>query len=281
MSNVSDFEQKFAHLAHSPALDHFLAATKYVHWSFDEPSGAMLKADVDGAAVSAFDARLEDVSDGVLTGIRSEGKWQRALRFNGHLFARAAFPGISGSSPHTIAFWVRIPEDTLLSSAYAMVSWGANSRKLGTHPVHIGWNRNPTEGTVGVLRTDYGGGFALGATPLRDGRWHHVAVVFVPGENAQTPVEVKQYVDCRFEGEGRPSPPGTEISARFQEENTTKVGDTIWLGCRLGLNGPRKDRFRGEMDELSVADCALEPREIVLLMKYNKPFPSDLAEAGK
>ena len=42
-----------------------------------------------------------------------------------------------------------------------MVAWGVNSSKLGSHPVHIGWNRNPTEGTVGVLRTDYGGGYAI------------------------------------------------------------------------------------------------------------------------
>jgi hypothetical protein len=162
-----------------------------------------------------------------------------------------------------------------------MVAWGVNSSKLGSHPVHIGWNRNPTEGTVGVLRTDYGGGFALGATPLRDGRWHHVGVVFVPGDDPNTPVEVKQYVDGRFEGEGKPSPPGTEISAKFREKDVTKIGDTVWLGCRLGNKGPRKDRFRGEMDELCIADRALGPREIVSLMKDNKPPQLELADAGK
>ena len=45
----------------------------------------------------------------------------------------------------------------------------------------------PTEGTVGVLRTDYRGGFALGATPLRDGRWQCVSSqstkILRPGEN--------------------------------------------------------------------------------------------------
>ena len=281
ISNVSDLEQKFARFSRSPTLDHFALATDYVHWAFDEPGGDLLKADGFGQPLSLYNGRLEAVSEGVLATVRTEGRWQRALRFNGHLFAKAAFPGISGSSPHTVAFWIRVPEDMLLSSAYAMVAWGANSQKLGSHPVHIGWNRNPTEGTVGVLRTDYGGGFALGATPLRDGRWHHVAVVFVPGEDANTPVEAKQYVDGRFEGEGKPSPPGTEVSAKFREENTTPIGDTLWLGCRLGNNGPRKDRFRGEMDELCIADRALGPREIVLLMRDNKPFESELAEAKK
>jgi hypothetical protein len=279
ISNVRDPEEKFARSTQSPALDHFMPATAYVHWSFDEPGGNLLKADVFGQPLSAFDARIEGVSEGVLAMVRTQGRWQRALRFNGHLFASASFPGISGSLPHTVAFWVRIPEDMLLSSAYAMVAWGGNGKKLGSHPVHIGWNRNPTEGTVGVLRTDYGGGFALGATPLRDARWHHVAVVFVPGEDADTPVEVKQYVDGRFEGEGKPSPPGTEVSAKFRDENANKIGDSIWLGCRLGNNGPRKDRFQGEMDELCVADRALRPNEIVLLMRDNKPFPPELAAA--
>ena len=277
ISNVSDRKEKFAHFNQPVPLDHFAATTEYVHWSFDEAGGDVLKADAFGEPLSRFDARLAEVSDAVLATVRTEGRWQHALRFNGHLFAKAAFPGISGTSPHTVAFWVKVPEDASLSSAYAMVAWGANSKKLGSHPVHIGWNRNPTEGTVGVLRTDYGGGFALGATPLRDGRWHHVAVVFVPGEDVNTPVEAKEYVDGRFEGEGKPSPQGTEVAAKFREENTTTVGDAVWLGCRLGAGGPRKDRFRGEMDELCIADRALEPREIVQLMKENRPARSELA----
>ena len=88
-------------------------------------------------------------------------------------------------APHTLAFWVKVPEDVHLPNAYAMVAWAVSSKKLGSHPVHIGWNRNPAEGTIGVLRTDYGGGFALGATPLRDGRWHHVAIVFSPDPDPQ------------------------------------------------------------------------------------------------
>jgi ferric-dicitrate binding protein FerR (iron transport regulator) len=281
VSKVSDPEQKFARFSQPMALDHFHPATAYVHWSFDEPGGSVLKADNFGAALSAFDARVEEASDTVIETVRTEGRWQRALRFNGHLLAKAVLPGISGSSPHTVAFWVKVPEDAHLPNAYAMVAWGMSSRKLGSHPVHIGWNRNPTEGTVGVLRTDYGGGFALGATPLRDGRWHHVAVVFVPGEESDAPVDVKQYVDGRFEGEGKPSPPGTEISAKFSEEQTTALGDTLWLGCRVGINGPRRDRFRGEMDELCIANRVLEPQEIVQLMKTNTPLPTELAALRK
>ena len=281
MARWSRSEQKFARVAQPVPLDRFAPLTKYVHWSFDEPDGALLKADGFGADLAAFDARLQGVSEAVLPSVRTEGRWQRALRFNGHHFARAALPGISGNQPHTVAFWVKVPEGVQLSSAYAMIAWSSNNRKLGSHPVHIGWNRNATEGTIGVLRTDYGGGYALGATPLRDGRWHHIAVVFVPGEDEETPVEVKQYVDGRFEGEGKPSPPGTEVAEKFRQPNASTIADILWLGCRIGNDGPRRDRFRGEMDELCIADGALAPQQIVQLMKDNRPLPPDLAAVTK
>ena len=136
---------------------------------------------------------------------------------------------------------------------------------MGSHPFQIVWNRNPDDGPMGVLRTDYGGGYALGATPLRDGRWHHVAIVFMPRDDAARPMEVKQYVDGRFEGEGRPSPRGSDVFGQ------TGSG-TIWLGCRLRTKGDgvSAERFEGELDELFIADRALDPREIVRLIASNQ-----------
>jgi hypothetical protein len=282
MSEVDDSEEKFVRYTQTVPLDRFTPATGYVHWSFDEANGRHVKADRAGLFLSQFDARLEGVPNNVAAQVRTEGRWQGALKFDGSLFAKAAFPGLSGSSPRTVAFWVKVPEDALLSDAYAMVAWRAESKKLGSRPVHISWNRNPAQGTVGVLRTDYGGGYALGATPLRDGRWHQITVVFVPGEDTTTPVQVKQYVDGRLEGEGNPSPPGSRGGAIVPNaEEITAVNDTLWLGCRLGGNGPRKERFRGEMDELFIADRALEPREIVQLLKDNLPPQTELAALKK
>lgn len=281
MSKVNDPEQKFALLNRPVSLDHFAAATVYRHWSFDEADGERIQADSLGLPVPAYDAHVEAASEGVVSTLRTPGHFQSALGFNGHLYARADFPGLSSAAPHTVAFWVKVPEDVHLPNAYAMLAWAVSSKKLGSHPVHIGWNRNPAEGTIGVLRTDYGGGFALGATPLRDGRWHHVAIVFSPDPDPNSNVDVKQYVDGRFEGEGKPSPPGTEVSAKFSTPQASEVSDILFLGCRIGNAGPRKDRFRGEMDELWVADGALGPREIVELMKFNRPPRAELASAKK
>jgi ferric-dicitrate binding protein FerR (iron transport regulator) len=287
VSNVHDSEGKFARFTQSVQLDHFLPPTDYVHWSFNETNGQNFSADSFGIQLDKHDMRLKAAtSKSEMALAYVDGRWQGALNFNGHYYAKAAFPGLSGNSPRTVAFWVKVPTNAQLPDAYAMVAWRAESQKLASRPVHICWNRNPAEGTVGVLRTDYGGGFALGTTALLDGRWHHIAVAFVPGENLNTPVQVKQYVDGRLEGEGYPSPPGEKdeypniYAANTSADDPTTVNDTLWLGCRLGLSGARKNRFHGAMDELFIANRALEPREIVELMKNNQPLQTALVAAA-
>ena len=52
-------------------------------------------------------------------------------------------------------------------------------------------------------------------------------------------------------------------------ENTA-LADLVWLGCRIGPTGLRPERFRGELDELFIADRGLEPQEIVSLMNENR-----------
>jgi ferric-dicitrate binding protein FerR (iron transport regulator) len=277
VSSINNSEQKFARFTQSVSLDHFIPPTDYMHWSFNEADGSIFKADASGEPFDAANAQLENISSSEFATAHGPGRWGNALQFDGRLFAKAAFPDISGTSPHTVVFWVKVPKDANLSNAYAMVAWGMNSKYFNSHPIHIGWNRNPNEGTVGVLRTDYGGGFALGSTPLRDGRWHHISVVLIPGEDAKSFVEVKQYVDGRFEGEGKSSPPGSEIFSKL----SGATSGTVWLGCRLGIDGVRQERFRGEMDELFIADRALEPLEIVQLMKDNQLPQSELAAAKK
>jgi hypothetical protein len=237
-----------------------------VHWSFDEQEGEVFKAEAAGVAVSASEARLNQLGDAGAAAAHCTGRRNGGLRFDGHHYATACFPGIADYAPHTVVFWVKVPRDSSLGNAYAMVAWAGHGGKYGSHPIHIGWNRNPNEGAIGVLRTDYGGGYAIGATPLRDGRWHHIAVVLLPRDDPDNPLAVNQYVDGRLEGEGKASPPGSGIFARTPE---SQAKDSLWLGCRLGLNGVRAERFRGDLDELFIADRALEPQEIVRLMHTN------------
>lgn len=272
VSEIDNSDLKFARFSQSIALDHFNPPTDWVHWSFDETEGDVLTAETYGQLVNRSVAWLKNISKSSLPTVHvKKGYRQGALRFDGHMYVRGAFPGISGSSAHTVVFWVKIPKDAKLSNAYAMVAWSINSDTLGSHPIHISWNRNPNEGTIGALRTDYGGGYALGSTPLRDGQWHHIAVIFIPSEDLDQTVSVKQYVDGRLEGEGMASPPGSDIFFKKPDEKKAQaMKDGVWLGCRLGINEVRTERFYGEMDELFIVDRPLVPREVVQLMNHNQ-----------
>jgi ferric-dicitrate binding protein FerR (iron transport regulator) len=268
VSDVQDREEKFARFAGPLPLERFTPGISYVHWSFDEAEGDMANAEVAGPAIRAAEVGLKLGNTASLAGVRTEGVRGsgRALRFDGQLQARGAFPGLSGSGPRTIAFWVKVPEEAPLSDAYAMIAWATQLPKLGSRPVQISWNRRPAEGPMGALRTDFGGGNAMGTTSLRDGKWHHVAVYFSAGDDPAAPVQVKQYVDGRLESSS--IVPGTTRAPAGRGD--AALVDVVWLGCRL-TGQTRREHFRGEMDELFIADRALEPNEIVALMKHNRP----------
>lgn len=275
VSAVSDSAEKFARFAQPPPLERFSADFHYAHWSFDEAAG-----DFAGHYSGAGERDLPVTLSGTpvdLAQARTPGQFRSALRFDGRLQARTAFPGISELSPHTVSFWVRVPTDAALSDAYSMVAWRAGTPKLAYRPVHIGWNRNPTEGALGALRTDFSGGCALGTTSLRDGRWHHIAVVFTPSEDGVFPVQVKQYLDGRLESSA--IVPG-KVRGPAGAANPA-LNDIVWLGCRLGNSGPRQEHFRGEMDELYIADRALAPQEIVQVMSDNRVPAATLTAASR
>ena len=272
VSAVADHERKFARLKQSVGLERFSGPVRCVHWSFDETTGGVAKADVLGVPTESYDARLEPE----LAMARAEGQWHGALNFNGKLSATAAFPGIGASAARTVAFWVKLPANTPLSGGSTMVAWGAKLPKKHMTPVQIGWNSNPEQGALGALRTERGRDFAIGTTPLRDGQWHHIAVVFVPtGGRSQHRVNVNQYVDGRLEG--------TTLSrarTRFSplaDEAAEPPHDILCLGRRLAGPHLKRERFRGALDELFIADRALMPREIVQLIKTNRPSLAELA----
>lgn len=247
VSEVPDSETKFERFLQPLPLERNAPRYRFAHWDFEE-------ADATGEApvVTSVPAR------------HVPGRHGRALKLEADSYAKTTFAGISGAAPHTVAFWVRVPEDAPLSEAYSMFGWRSNLAKLAYRPVHISWNRNPNEGPLGAIRTDFAGGCALGTTSLRDGKWHHIAVVFVPG-TGDAPVQVKQYVDGFLESSA--IIPGRTRGPAGQPDPT--LDDTLWIGSRLGATGPRQERFRGEIDELFVVEGALEPQEIVQLEQNN------------
>ncbi|HZZ27082.1 MAG TPA: LamG-like jellyroll fold domain-containing protein [Pirellulales bacterium] len=267
MSRAQDEEELLARFSEPISLDRLTESTNFAHWSFDELMNGAFPAKVVGFPGGDLALTLQSKSPESLQLASIKGMRNRALHFDGELVGKAKFPGLSSNSEHTIAFWVKVPKDSLLSDAYSMVAWRANEGKLDSRPVHIAWNRDPSEGPLGAVRTDFSGGHAIGLTSLRDGRWHHICVIFLPGDDPATPVQVKQYVDGRLESNMITPGPKRSIGGNLNQVDNGTGTDVLWLGCRLGGTQPKRDRFSGDIDELFIADRGLEPAQVVQLME--------------
>lgn len=266
MSDVPDREAKLRRLAERAKFKHLARPASYLHWAFDELDGNTARAATFGPATSAGDLQLSPAPNTPLQ--RIDGRRQRALAFDGRTSFTATLPPISGTEGCAVAFWVRVPEDAPLLESTAMVAWRRGPAALA----QVSWNRDPGQGSFGALRTETEQGYLVGTTPLRDGRWHHIAVVFGPNGRP------RQYVDGRLEAvtakrfkRPRPDRPQPQLtSAGFGT-------DALWLG-RSALLHERTAYFRGAIDELFIADRALTPPEIRHLRREHRPqAPSTLA----
>lgn len=267
VTEVRDSAQKIKKLARLAKLERPTLPLNFVHWNFDEAADRIAAAQLGTTPNKSFNIRLEGFPENDLPAMRTAGRWDRALHFDGRLVAQANFPGLSKHTARTVAFWVKVPADAPLSEAGAMVAWplaGANARAL-----RVTWNRNPAQGSLGALRTELDRGYVIGSTPLRDGKWHHVAVVLVPPlKNTAVPFQVKQYVD------GRLDVVSAKHLAKRRAKNTDDLreaaDDVLWLGRSLLTARQSAEHFRGDLDELFIADRALAPTEIQRLIKENQ-----------
>jgi hypothetical protein len=252
-SEVRDREQKLGKLARKIAMGRIARPVGYGHWSFDEAAGAA-QVETVGLAQRELFAPLQGGVD-----LRTDGRWQRALQLDGQHYGTADLGALAPGGPRTAAFWVRLPADSQISEAAAMLSWTGGKR--GNPTVEIGWNRNPRHGPVGALRTEVGRAFIVGTTQLRDGNWHHIALVFRPAPGRQKKLQVRQYIDGRLES----------VSARRggagRDRQKATGPPSLWVGCGAEGSG---DRFRGALDELFIADQPLTPQEIKSLIQFNR-----------
>jgi hypothetical protein len=149
------------------------------HWPMNEGSG-----DVFRDVVGRFDGFLPLAQDGAQTEVSwGEGPPTQAnsVEFSGaNSFIATRFPGIGGSEPRTVAFWVRTTDANAVYMA-----WGSNAT---ARKWHIRAN-----GASGVMRTEFAGGQNFATTSIIDGEWHHVASVFPNG--ATEGEQILHYID--------------------------------------------------------------------------------------
>jgi hypothetical protein len=100
-------------------------APGFIRWSFEETDGADLHNSGKGLAEPEAGARLLSSQQGGETARRIDGRFGRALAFDGTSnFAESGFEGISGQAPRTVSLWARVPSDLTITQSYAMIGWG-------------------------------------------------------------------------------------------------------------------------------------------------------------
>jgi hypothetical protein len=254
---VADRERKFARWARRVALDR-VAAPQFVRWSFDEVGKAELaSAHSSGVAALKLLATTQDFA-----APQTDGRYGRALHLDGRAAAlRADLASLPPGSGRTLAFWVRVPVDAPLTEAGPMLAW---SQPPLPAAIALRWNRDPALGVVGALQTQVAAGFRTGSTALRDGAWHHVAVTFSGAMNGRgkPKIQVKQYVDARLDA----------VSARRNLKRRAEPAAARVNSAALFVGGGpgESSGFRGDLDELVIADRALAPAEIRRLRLENR-----------
>ena len=243
MSPVKEAEKKFAKLARKVAMKTKSLLAKSVHWGFDAGDQMLPSLNVPRNQELVF----------------GSGPWGRTLQFDGSFSARAQLPDFSAATSRSVAWWVRVPADSALPESAPMLSW-----RLGRGPIlEIGWNRDPGRGVVGALQTRVGQQLTAGSTQLRDGKWHHVAVVLTRRQKEKEELLVKLYVDGRLEAKSH-----RQVLRRSRENaDAPQTGEVVLFGRAFGPDAA--PRFRGELDEIFLTDGILTQAEIRALVAKN------------
>ncbi|MEQ1854081.1 MAG: LamG-like jellyroll fold domain-containing protein, partial [Chthoniobacteraceae bacterium] len=252
--DVRDGEHKFQRFARKVAIERLVRPMNYVWWSFDEGEGSVAASSSNLAGDASLGIGKSDPAGPRWAG----GKWGAALLFEGEGGAGVKLPNPIGRNARTVAFWVRIAGDSPLSDTGPFVTVPVN--RAGQSWAEFAGNRLPAEGVLGALRMQTGSASVVGTTPMRDGKWHHVAAVFGLSGKSAGKLHSKVYVDGRLEPLS-----GRMLGRRVIGKLPGELDGTLWLGARPGGGG----RTHAAIDELLVADRAMAPQEIKHLMRTN------------
>jgi|GEM_PF-3810443 len=211
------------------------------HWSFN-----------DGSGTTAADSSAND-RDGTLMNM-DEGNWcdgydGGALSFDGvdDYVEIDGYQGVDGMRSRTIAAWIKT------ETTGTIVSWG-DDLEGGKCMLMV----SEGYGSPGSLLFGVWGGYLVGSTDLRDGKWHHVAVV-LEKDGSPDVSQAKLYVDGTQESVSR---------VKSCAINTIKA-----TNVNIGrIDATYGYYFNGQIDELYIYSYALDNDELVTLYSGRSGF---------
>lgn len=259
-----------------------LATARFLHYGFDESGGADIDDTGVGVVGGPFDASLLTGGDAPshTSPKRTAGVVGRGLVFELGDRVQGNGPSLLTGGAWSMMLWMKVPPKVEANEKQEFVTWG-EERSFW----RMRWNDEAGVGVEGALRVDYGSGYAVGATDLRDGRWHHLALVFIGadggesaavGENddlsnrdsADVASHVRLYVDGKLEA----------LSGGRSEPVLSRAGDSVsqFSSFSLGGNGV----FEGWLDEFYLFEEAASSASVLELYEMGAPRGSGDLDEG-
>src|SRR5690606_10816964 len=115
---------------------------------------------------------------------------QTGLNFDGGGdYIQTNYSGVTGSGARTVEAWIRTTKDSNPGAGgqSVIVDWGSLTNGM-RFTFNILWNN--------ALRIEIAGGGLNGVTPVNDGEWHHVAVVYNPAATTKFSLYVDGVLDA-------------------------------------------------------------------------------------
>ena len=236
----------------------------HLHYGFDESGGAEIDDTGSGMAGGPFDISLlsEEENSSQASPKRTAGVVGRGLVFESgdRLVANGPSMLAGGTQPWSVILWMKVPPKAGKTGEREILTWGS-----GDQTWKVRWNGDVEAGAEGALRADYGKGYAVGTTDLQDGRWHHVALVFIGaeqnGENessADVATHARLYIDGKLESLSGGKSGLVDALASGSEHELSSFS--------LGGSGS----FEGWLDEFYLFDAAAAPATILELYQQGE-----------
>jgi ferric-dicitrate binding protein FerR (iron transport regulator) len=237
--------------------------TRWLHWPFDERSGEVTDPQGEGFPDAMVPAHLHGAR-----WIERDGSG--ALEFDGlDDWVETSFPGLGGDTDRTVAAWVKLAPNFGASHGQAIVGWGDFSildpdrRRGAAWELGIGDTEVPVD-TFGRLKIAVGGPLIVGHEDLRDGRWHHVAAVYLGNGAPNGCGVVLLYVDGRLQrrafGKKR-----LVLDTDVQSRNS----EPVQFGRQVMRATAKREYFKGAIDDIFLFNRALSGDEIRSLIQTN------------
>jgi len=233
--------------------------------SFDDLVGDQLSVTGSHPDATSIEARLVSSTPAscVIPGVVGN-----AIAFNGKGdWIQTDWPGFSGDTPRSVAFWFRIPPGAHSASHFpAVVGWGSLENHYNGK-WKVWFTRNNDDGELLP-------GISLGAddyfceTPVDDGHWHHLVAIFNGPAIADEMPECSLYLD----GTSRPllhhfGPEGPPASREVQTVTSGPHANPMAIGFGLDTKVPT---LQADLDELQLFEGVIPEQTILELYEMGR-----------